>query len=503
MENTELLTLQKIRTMLLVTTDRSTRHQLHQFFHRDDYQLVDCTESDQLRQLIIETIPDVILLDEDMSGQGADLAIAHWLQANFPVVPFVMILSEDSDARISRALDAGALDYITRPLREVVVCQRLQYLLHTQAIQQDLRAREERYRVIVSLTSDYAYAYDVDPDGSLVNEWSTNSFEVITGFPVEETNRDGWKKLIHPDDVAITQNRYERLIAGEKDITEYRIITRDGQVRWLQDHGYPVYDETLGRVVRIYGAAKDITESKIAEQLLWKQTSELQERNQELDAFAHTVAHDLKNPIASMMGFTSLVLNYYHRMTDDQVKEYLALIMEGGYKLKEIVNSLLLLASVSKLEQIELEPLEMSSIIQQTRRRLMTMITESQAEINEPERYPLAMGYAPWVEEIWANYLSNALKYGGKPPRIEFGAEELDNGMVRFWICDNGKGLTPAEQERVFTPFIRLSQANIEGHGLGLSVVHTIVDKLGGTAAVENSYTGGCKFSFTLPAFPA
>src|SRR5690606_16230599 len=102
------------------------------------------------------------------------------------------------------------------------------------------------------------------------------------------------------------------------------------QVRWLQDHGYPVYDETLGRVVRIYGAAKDITESKIAEQLLWKQTSELQERNQELDAFAHTVAHDLKNPIASMMGFTSLVLNYYHRMTDDQVKEYLALIMEGG-----------------------------------------------------------------------------------------------------------------------------------------------------------------------------
>jgi two-component system sensor histidine kinase/response regulator len=204
-----------------------------------------------------------------------------------------------------------------------------------------------------------------------------------------------------------------------------------------------------------------------------------------------------------MMGFTSLVLNYHHRMTDDQVKEYLALIMESGYKLKGIINSLLLLASVNKLEEVELEPLEMSSIIQETRRRLMTMIDETNAEITEPEYYPLAMGYGPWVEEIWANYLSNALKYGGTPPRIEFGADEPENGMVRFWISDNGKGLTPAEREQVFTPFIRLNQAKIEGHGLGLSVVHTIVEKLGGTAAVENASNGGCKFSFTLPAFPA
>jgi signal transduction histidine kinase len=122
------------------------------------------------------------------------------------------------------------------------------------------------------------------------------------------------------------------------------------------------------------------------------------------------------------------------------------------------------------------------------------------------------MGYAPWVEEVWVNYLSNAIKYGGKPPQVELSATlfstscasggEMRENMVYFWVRDNGDGLTPDDQARLFTPFTRLDQIRARGHGLGLSIVRRIVEKLGGQVGVQS--TGepgqGSTFFFTLPA---
>jgi signal transduction histidine kinase len=120
--------------------------------------------------------------------------------------------------------------------------------------------------------------------------------------------------------------------------------------------------------------------------------------------------------------------------------------------------------------------------------------------IRLPAEIPSAVGYGPWVEEIWSNYITNALKYGGNPPKLEFGADELDNGYVRYWITDNGRGLTLEEQQRIFVPFTRLGKtAHVEGHGLGLSIVQRITERLGGEARVESEPDNGSKFSFTLP----
>jgi PAS domain S-box-containing protein len=359
---------------------------------------------------------------------------------------------------------------------------------------------EERYRIISNMISDYAYSYIVNPDGTLVKDWSTQAFHDITGFSREEMINGGWDTLIHPDDHAVSQQRYHRLISGEDDVSEFRIVTKWGEIRWLLDHGHPVYSAEAGRVTRIYGAAQDITWRKRNEDMLRQQAEELRTRNEELDAFAYTVAHDLKNPIASMMGFASLIQNYYDRMTDDKIKEYLALIVEGGYKLKEIINALLLLAGVSKMDRVEMSSLDMLSIVEQAKARLYAMIEESQASLSIPAQWPVVAGYGPWVEEVWANYISNAVKYGGKPPTIELGADALPDGMVRFWVRDNGRGLTDDEQRRVFTPFTRLNQVKIEGHGLGLSVVQRIVSRLGGQVAVESIVGQGSVFSFTLPS---
>lgn len=369
----------------------------------------------------------------------------------------------------------------------------------TRRIQQALRKSEERHRIISNTISDYAYSYKVNQDGTLKKEWSTQAFHDITGYSFQEVDSDGWSRLIHPDDTEAAFSRFERLLAGEIDVTEFRIITKSGEVRWLLDHGHPVVDEDTGQVTHIYGAAQDITQRKRDEERLQRLLDELQARNEELDAFAYTVAHDLKNPISSMMGFASLVQNYYDRMTEERIQEYLSLIMESGYKLKEIINALLMLAGVSKIEKAELSRLDMLDIVASTRHRLTNLISETQANIIIPDDLPAAVGYAPWVEEVWTNYISNALKYGGSPPVIELGADEECEGLIRFWVRDNGNGLSPDEQRRVFTPFTRLNQAKIEGHGLGLSIVQRIVHKLGGEVGVESSVGEGSTFSFTLP----
>jgi PAS domain S-box-containing protein len=231
---------------------------------------------------------------------------------------------------------------------------------------------------------------------------------------------------------------------------------------------------------------------------LRQHTVELEARNEELDAFAHTVAHDLKSPLGVITGLAGVLAEDYASMSGQELRQYLDMIAQSGHKINRIIDELLLLAVVRKLDEVEMEPLDMASVVAESRRRLAYMIDESQAKVALPDAWPVASGYGPWVEEVWANYLSNAIKYGGQPPHVEFGATEQADGTVRFWVRDNGPGLTPEEQDRLFTPFTRLDQVRAKGHGLGLSIVRRIVEKLGGQVGVESEIGRGSKFYFTL-----
>ena len=153
----------------------------------------------------------------------------------------------------------------------------------------------------------------------------------------------------------------------------------------------------------------------------------------------------------------------------------------------------------------------MVKIVSNVTQRLEFLISESNAVINLPGSWPGAVGYGPWIEEVWVNYISNGIKYGGRPdefvvPHLTLGADQNsvkagnDNETVRFWIKDNGPGLSPEETQQLFTPFERLHNVQTEGHGLGLSIVQRIVEKLGGEVSVESEIGVGSTFYFTLSA---
>lgn len=251
---------------------------------------------------------------------------------------------------------------------------------------------------------------------------------------------------------------------------------------------------------RLYDAAQhELAERKRAEAALRQSMIELQARNEDLDAFAHTVAHDLQNPLGTLIGFANALESDYGTLAANDMRTYLRTIGQTGRKMSNIVRELLLLAGVRKTD-VARRALDMALVVAEARERLAYEIREYQADVHIPVLWPRAVGYAPWIEEVWVNYISNGLKYGGRPPRLELGSNVLPDGRVRFWVRDNGAGLTPEEQASLFTPFTRISQARVTGHGLGLSIVKRIVEKLDGAVAVESEVGKGSTFSFTLPA---
>jgi PAS domain S-box-containing protein len=134
---------------------------------------------------------------------------------------------------------------------------------------------EERFRVISELTSDFAYADRVEPDGTLVLEWVSDAVARVTGYTAQEISSRGLQSIIHPDDWPAVRQHVKKVLSGQSDVSETRIVTKNGEVRWLRDYSRPIWDEAQARTVRIYGASQDITEQKLAQEELSRKEREL------------------------------------------------------------------------------------------------------------------------------------------------------------------------------------------------------------------------------------
>ncbi|GJM42158.1 MAG: hypothetical protein DHS20C20_24400 [Ardenticatenaceae bacterium] len=234
---------------------------------------------------------------------------------------------------------------------------------------------------------------------------------------------------------------------------------------------------------------------------LRQHADELQDQNLALNEFAHTVAHQIQGLLSQMVGYASLVDSHYQDELSTPAQQAVDQIMQSGYKMNNVITELLFLASM-RSENIQVNKLDNKRILAEVFKRLRYQIRESNAVIKMPESWPQAVGYAPWIEEVWLNYLSNGLKYGSKeghPLRLQIGAERQENGMVRFWVADYGQGISKINQKRLFKPHTRVTSKKIRGEGLGLSIVWRIVKKSGGEVGVDSTEGSGSCFWFTLP----
>jgi PAS domain S-box-containing protein len=251
-----------------------------------------------------------------------------------------------------------------------------------------------------------------------------------------------------------------------------------------------------GRLVQI----NDITSLKQTEHRLQTEVEERGKLIDDLDAFAHTVAHDLRSSLGSIYASTEIIEDCIRTGNNEMLNDFAEMIKVSAQKAMHITQELLILATVSH-QKIESKPLDMMRILMEAKKQVKGLAEKTNTIITINEPFPSALGHAPWIEEIWVNYLTNAIKYGGSPPKISVGADLIRESVVRFWIKDNGNGISPENQHLLFQKYMRLEPDRAEGYGLGLSIVKRIIDKLGGEAGVES--TGkkgeGALFWFELP----
>ncbi|MCB0167513.1 MAG: PAS domain S-box protein [Anaerolineae bacterium] len=351
--------------------------------------------------------------------------------------------------------------------------------------------KKERNFIATVLDTTNALVVVTDGAGRIVQ--FNQACEVATGYTLAEVKDTSLMDiLLAPQECQTIKTALQALLAGQSPVNyENQWQTKSGNCRLIAWSSSGLFDKN-GQIDYIVSTGTDITEQKQTE-------DEREKLIEELEAFAHTVAHDLQEPLAPIIGFADATSHYFETLSEAEIKGNLEAIVKNGQKMSTIINELLLLAGVRQ-RQVELTPLDMDKIVAEVKQRLAYMLEKQQGQISLPTHWDTALGYAPWVEEVWVNYLSNALKYGGEPPRLELGSTRLADGMVKFWVRDNGPGLPPGDWAELFTPFTQLDHSHAKGHGLGLSIVQRIIERLGGQVGIESLSPGqGSIFSFTLP----
>ncbi len=248
---------------LLIVEDRAEERELIALRLRRRFanlELIEVANAADLDRALEQGAFDLILTDYAL-GWTDGLQVLRRVKDCFPDVPVVMFTESGSEEIAAEGMRMGLSDYLLKKRLERLPAaiqaglDRAQLQRELERSQRTLRQAEERYRIITSRVADLAYTLQVEPGGRTLPEWDSGA-SALTGYTPEElAARDGWTSLIYPEDRPLFQEHGARLLAGQADTVEMRIVTRSGDVRWLHLFDQPEFDPVQKRVVRIYRGA--------------------------------------------------------------------------------------------------------------------------------------------------------------------------------------------------------------------------------------------------------
>jgi PAS domain S-box-containing protein len=384
---------------------------------------------------------------------------------------------------------------------------------HFIAIKQDVTLRrraeearrrsEERFRALVTATSDVVYR--MSPDWGEMRQLHGQDFIADTEVPSR-----GWiDKYIHPDDQPQVMARIREAIQTQSTFElEHRVLRVDGTLGWTFSRAVPLRNAN-GEIVEWFGAATDVTARKLAEQEIMQlnanlerrvaeRTAELAAANQELEAFTYSVAHDLRAPLRHINGFARILVEDHGGALNTDAREFLAQIQNGATQMGRLVDDLLHLARLGR-QAMDWRQVDLADLVAEVVRELQSETSGRPIEWRVSE-LPSARCDRVLVKQALVNLLSNAVKYtrGRNPAVIEIGCDESE-GKKAFFVRDNGVGFNMAYAQKLFGLFQRLhSQEEFEGTGVGLAVVHRVCQRHGGRVWAEAEPDKGATFHFTL-----
>ncbi|MBI1784857.1 hypothetical protein HYR69_06910 [Candidatus Sumerlaeota bacterium] len=245
--------------------------------------------------------------------------------------------------------------------------------------------------------------------------------------------------------------------------------------------------------------AKQTEEERRLNSLLIQQTEQLAASNKDLQAFAHTVSHDLKAPLRAITNFSQILLDEHGTNLDAAGREHLSRIITAGKRMGNLIEDLITLSRITH-RPLNRQPVNLADLARGVLADLGQGMQERKVEALIPENIP-ASADPNLARVALDNLIGNAWKYTGKAehPRIEMGFEEKPGEPRTYFVRDNGAGFDMDHAEKLFMPFQRYHRTSeFEGTGIGLATVHRIIERHGGAIRAESRVGVGSAFYFTL-----
>ena len=382
-------------------------------------------------------------------------------------------------------------DAAGRPLYEIAVYEDITAQLDAQL---RLRESEARFRQTFELAAS-GIAHVRDGRFTRVNR----SLCAMLGYPEAELLGKSVKELSHPEDRDVTDAARARIRAGEIDSARFekRYVRADARVVWCRI--------AVALVRDVYGAPQyevaifdDITDRKNAEAALQAAHEELKRSNAELEQFAYVASHDLQEPLRMVASYTQLLGRRYASKLDGDAREFMAYIVDGAARMKQLIEDLLAYSRVGT-KGAQFQMVSVDAALRRALFNLRAAIQEAGAVVtNDP--LPTLPADEVQLGQLLQNLIGNALKFRSQSvPRIHVAATEKEHEW-QLEVRDNGIGIEPQYYERIFMVFQRLhNKGEYPGTGIGLAICKKVVERHGGRIWVESRPGEGSRFCFTLP----
>ncbi|MDP1677834.1 MAG: PAS domain S-box protein [Bacteroidota bacterium] len=375
-----------------------------------------------------------------------------------------------------------------------------------QALYEKLLESEEKYRRFVENAADIIYRTDGEGRFIYVNPVGKRIF----GYSESEFIGKHYLELFHPDFRNKARQFYATQFFGGQysSYLEFPAVTKEGKQFWLGQNVQPLMEN--GQIMGFQAVARDITDRVIAEEEVQKLNAELELRvaertiqlenaNKELEAFSHSVSHDLRAPLLAINGFTQFLSMHLGEKLDDEGKRLLSVIKTNTQTMQHLVSSLLMLSKTNKKE-LETVTIDMTALAQATYKEIASPEAQ-QKIILTISPLPQANGDQMLLRQVWSNLLSNAIKFtlAKDECAIVVGGRIEENKNIYF-IKDSGAGFDMKDAGKLFGVFSRLhTDDEFEGTGIGLSIVRRVIHRHRGEVWAEGEVGKGATFYFSLP----